>query len=475
MAKAQDGSLKAPDDAGAWTSPRGMRGWTLGLAAVCLMLPALGSAGVIVDGHLTPADNSYRLVATDSDLGRLYAAREGKILYLLMWVEPKVNDNVFGDQGVDDAALQAAGWTKHTFDDLIHSDHVELSLDCGSLSFDWKQDYAYDADGDEDPLEHDWLSDANGPDGKGPTPPIVASASSLQWNLQNSLWDPTLGGTRTKGDTLSSPPLDSYPIFDAPRQWEWVDQYETAIDVSMCGCDDITIKVPSMHNSPAKANNPNPSIAATLLPMTAKAGPDRSVCLNGPVALDASGSDDPGCTAGRLYEWRRGATVVQAASTNPVYNPPTSTPGFNTYTAVVTCVVPTCSKQDDVDVLVRDCSLAVKFGSFGAVRLDGQAGVEVRWDTVAEAGTVGFEVRRGPTAQGPWTKLGTVLAAGPGSSYKLVDPGVSATQQVWYVIQELVASGSGDATTPFAPATPDAAGSATRTRSRQLGSLHVAH
>ncbi len=234
------------------------------------------TAGVpTVDGLYSGDEaNYYVLGSADGGRGTLYYNLVGDTLYLLMRVDPSVNDNVFGDKNDPDdvAYLADAGWTspKHRFKDLVKSDHVEFVLSCGSNSWNWKQDYAdYDSGTDT------WFSDYTGDDGYGTPPPgLIASASSLVWNLNNSPWDITLGGTRTSDKTYKSPfhsstPDElpaSYPGFDTDFQWEWAVIYETSIDISVCGGDDILVGVPSAHNSPPKDGTEDVPISPTVIP-----------------------------------------------------------------------------------------------------------------------------------------------------------------------------------------------------------------
>ena len=283
------------------------------------------TAGVpTVDGLYSGDEaNYYVLGSADGGRGTLYYNLVGDTLYLLMRVDPSVNDNVFGDKDDPDdvAYLADAGWTspKHRFKDLVKSDHVEFVLSCGSNSWNWKQDYAdYDSDTDT------WFSDYTGDDGDDTPPPgLIASASSLVWNLNNSPWDITLGGTRTSDKTYKSPfhsstPDElpaSYPGFDTDFQWEWAVIYETSIDISVCGGDDILVGVPSAHNSPAKDDKEDVPISPTVIlssspeptqtptPSTPPSNPPRIVtdkeavalpeCQKAEVRLFVSGAGDP--------------------------------------------------------------------------------------------------------------------------------------------------------------------------------------
>ena len=239
-----------------------------------------------VDG-LYSGDEAYyaELAQADNGRGVLYYSRIGDTLYLLMRVDPDVNDNVFGMPAMDSAYVQSVGWTTHAFLHLLTSDHMEFSLSCGGNSWTWAQDYLYDADGDKDPHEADWLSDPYGNDGGGAPPPGIASASSLQWNMNHTLWDVTLNGSRTSSLNYKSPdPILNYPGYDSVHRWEWALIYEMSVDVSACGADDIIVEVISAHNSPSKDGNEDVSVAATTVP-------DPPEACTGPIYLEADQDD----------------------------------------------------------------------------------------------------------------------------------------------------------------------------------------
>ncbi|NOX62558.1 MAG: hypothetical protein GXP42_11540, partial [Chloroflexi bacterium] len=249
--------------------------------------PAAVLSAPTVDGlYSGDESNYYVLGSADNGRGTLYYNRVGNTLYLLMRVDPSVNDNVFGEKGVDDAYVQSVGWAaRHTFKDLWKSDHIALSAQCGSQTWTWAQDYLYDADNDGDPLEADWLSDPYGNDGDATSvPPGLTAASSLMWNLnwniQNSGWDITLGGARGSGNKpeqeYKSPyvnnggsetaPAYSGFLDDGTSKWEWAMVYEMSFDVSACGNNDIIVGVTSAHNSPSKDGDEDVPVTPTPVP-----------------------------------------------------------------------------------------------------------------------------------------------------------------------------------------------------------------
>jgi len=196
---------------------------------------------------------------------------------------------------------------------------------------------------------------------------------------------------------------------------------------------------------------------------TADAGAGASVCEMQPVTLDASGSTDPGCPGGLVYEWRDGATVVRPADPDPTWSPPTAIAGTATYTVMVSCAGPPgCEASNDVTVEVRACALAVRFDVYRAV-VQRDGGVLVTWRTLEEDGTLGFVVERVVTADGSFVAAGDHEAGGPGFRYEVRDTDVAKGAHAWYRIVELTSRGRGDATPAFRPARTDESG-ASRTR-----------
>jgi hypothetical protein len=252
-------------------------------AALMILTTAVVSAGPtatpIVDGRLY-GDNdiaNYDVLAEAlGGRGTLYYKLEGSTLYAAVVVSSSVNDNVFACKKNcgDDGYLTDAEWLGgpgHSFDDLWGSDNLGLSFSCGGTTWTWQQGYLYDADGDRDPLESDWLSDeldGSGGSGAGTAPPGTVSRSTLQWNMNNSSWKVNYGGRSY--NSYKSPDGDDDDALDdeegwkttwywytptLPNQgWEWRMGYELSLDVSACS-DSWELDVISAHNSPSKDGN----------------------------------------------------------------------------------------------------------------------------------------------------------------------------------------------------------------------------
>jgi hypothetical protein len=192
---------------------------------------------------------------------------------------------------------------------------------------------------------------------------------------------------------------------------------------------------------------------AVVPPPAAAAGPDSHACFGTAVTLDGGGSSAGTCPGGLLYEWRQGTTVVRPASTDPTWNPPTTTTGSVTYTLVVWCAgLPGCLASDEVELTVDPCTLSVHFGRLAARRLAaGEAsGVRVEWETLAEDRTAGFALERGPARDGPFASIALVTARGSGSSYVHHDLDAAVAGPTWYRLVELTDDGRGDVSPAFA-------------------------
>jgi hypothetical protein len=242
------------------------------LFSLVLMIPFMVSAQPTTNGRfLGDGDNAlYNLAGiAEANSGYLFTYAGPDSIYALMRVDPSFNDNVFGDSGnngVDTAYVDSVNWnTTRSWKTLYNSDFNEWHMECGDNVFQWKQDYLADLDHDRLPRqatdgEADFTSDNTTDQGDGTQPPGLLSASSLQWNMNHSTWDVTMGGTRTSWDTYKSPvgfPTNGYPFYDPATGWEWSMNYEIAFPRSVCGPEDISIWVVSAHNSPIKEGDPD--------------------------------------------------------------------------------------------------------------------------------------------------------------------------------------------------------------------------
>ena len=86
--------------------------------------------------------------------------------------------------------------------------------------------------------------------------------------------------------------------------------------------------------------------------------------------------------------------------------------------------------------------------------------VTVRWSTASELNTAGFNVLRGDTSDGPFTRVNPELipaANDPlvGGSYIFTDTGVSFSQTYYYRIEEVEFGGSTSLQPDLGTATPE--------------------
>ena len=214
----------------------------------------------------------YEVLAENEEgRGTLYYYLQNNALYMAVVVDPSVNDNVFDKFKVTDY-ISSAGWNRgagRTGYELVGSDHLEFSFtrtkDRVTETLTWHQDYVYDADGDGDPMEADWLSDADGDDGSGTPPAGLVSRSSLQWNMNNSPWvsdHPEYFNGSGRQAPWKSPHddensvTDGYPQWDSVNQWEWALVYEMKIPLDRV-TGTMEFRVNSAHNSPSKDGDEN--------------------------------------------------------------------------------------------------------------------------------------------------------------------------------------------------------------------------
>jgi len=265
---------------------------------------------------------------TGGSRGKLYAAQEGSTVYLALVVDETVNDNICGTKSGqppnDSDYMASANWDAvHTCERLIGSDHLEIGVQCG-VEYDWFQDLVYAADGADDsadPNNETWLSDENGPDGAiTALPPALTSASSTQWNLNNTTWDMTLGGSRTSSDEWKSPDRgtvgdvtdDGWPKppeadgfatnANGDLDWEWPLVYEISFDASNC-TEPMTVNPGSSHNSPAKDDEEDMPFDPVVLTdygdapdsygtLTASNGPSHPLLFGSQLGLGATQSSE---------------------------------------------------------------------------------------------------------------------------------------------------------------------------------------
>ena len=136
------------------------------------------------------------------------------------------------------------------------------------------------------------------------------------------------------------------------------------------------------------------------------------------------------------------------------------------------------SRQTPWDIGADDAlgTTAVELQSFGARAAD--AAVDLEWRTASELRNLGFHLYRGPSAEGPWTRLTSSLIPGLGSSpigqtYSFLDPGLQNGVTYFYRLEDVDSSGvstlhgpvsatpqAGASSPPADPSPPDTAGAA---------------
>jgi Peptidase family C25 len=263
--------------------------WARGvLATMIVMAVSASSARAVTVNGLFFGDGDYQqylLLANDTgggSRGKIYYYLDGNTIYLALVASKTVNDNVFGVKNGspnDGAYMSSAGWSPvHSFQRLYGSDHAIFGIECGATGStpDWgfTMDLLYDADGDADPAEADFIGDPFGGDGAVTAlPPDFMSSTSIAWNMNNTAWDVTLGGARTSVDNYKSPDQgttgtvldDSYVLTDnstlaanwnANVMWEWPLVYEFSFTWTSCTTN-IFVSPGTSHNSPPKSGDQN--------------------------------------------------------------------------------------------------------------------------------------------------------------------------------------------------------------------------
>lgn len=169
------------------------------------------------------------------------------------------------------------------------------------------------------------------------------------------------------------------------------------------------------------------------------------------------------------------AIVSDAGSTAVVWEG--DAPGGGPVTVVVTATLgavgvltstattfwgPGLTAQVDSAEVQVDSPLAVQVASFTAMPAGQHA--RLAWETASELNNLGFNLYRGPTADGPWTQVNAELipSAAPGSTfgqaYQFIDPAALSPGVTWYGLEAVdvlgAASGVGLASLELAAVTP---------------------
>ncbi len=259
----------------------------IALTVIVISAVSAGEGGVPTVNGLFYGDGDvdrYVYLAESPGRAKLYYYLDDSNEFFVAGViDRAVNDNVFGDTSdpTDQLYVQSAGWDgdfdEHNFEALYLSDSMTFRLICegGGYSNQFRQGFLYDADGDGDPNEADWLSSPADPGQNSPL--ALLTASSMMWNMNNFAgggspsWDVTL---TTQGDpprttmlTYKSPGdgadddsvLDEigYPAsgpitYDTANGWEWPLVYEWNGLLDVCNGSAISVQIVTAHNSPSK-------------------------------------------------------------------------------------------------------------------------------------------------------------------------------------------------------------------------------
>ena len=192
-----------------------------------------------IDGLLDP---EYDLLVSTA-VGDVYVFEDASFFYFTLEVSRSLNENVF-----QPVPGKPPGWTStHTFAHLLNSDALGVVLrdSTHNIVYDFVIDYLYDtgSGGVTDPTR--WASGVAGPDGSADVGAPSASASSLEWNLENTTFDFTNGG-QPQSDWISPPEPAADP-------WEYKMSYEFKVDkTAFLTNNSNSIEFDYIHNSPSK-------------------------------------------------------------------------------------------------------------------------------------------------------------------------------------------------------------------------------
>ncbi len=83
----------------------------------------------------------------------------------------------------------------------------------------------------------------------------------------------------------------------------------------------------------------------------------------------------------------------------------------------------------------------------------------IRWVTQTEEDSFGYDVFRGPTEQGPFTRITPLPIASAGSTdipqrYHFVDQGIEADTVYWYYVESISLTGRRERVTPVYASKP---------------------
>ncbi len=200
------------------------------------------------------------------------------ILYGVMVVDRNFNDNAFdGDRKnpTDNSTyMGSAGWSDawggkaRSFFALTNSEYVTFNLKVDGNTYEWGQYYAAE-NNNLLPESQDWAKGAIF-DSNVPLSLSLTSASSIIWNMNNSVWANEGYVIQSNGD-WKSPYVDEFPddvtkvdgypypvsepiTFNYLYQWEWPMVYEFSVDLTDVLGVSKTIEILTglSHHSPSK-------------------------------------------------------------------------------------------------------------------------------------------------------------------------------------------------------------------------------
>lgn len=424
------------------------------LAATCLLFISflqLGFSQPAIDGRINAADaalygSAFKTYWTATVRGSLYMYDDDTDIYFAWKTTRSFNDNVYSTNSND---VKYAGWSKHSFGDLLRSDHLVFKMKNNLSVFvlDVDLDYLFEQSG----VYKSGLATGSGAhqyDGRSGTGAshVTAHKTSLEYDIYTAGW----ANWATK-----SPP---YPEAD---YWVYEIIYEFKVSKAVFGANTFgDADVLDSHNSPAKdsgvptlviddgivmCQNINENMTYTLEVKnigTQNMTNTVLVLTYDPYHTFVSSSPSP--SVGN-YQWNIGTLIPN-----------------QTFTLTVTCLVgnsPNDTIQLSGEVTASSSSGTVKISalektsncqpfpvelvSFTSNTI-GKA-VQLKWRTATEVNNFGFEVQRS-TEEKNWNALAFVAGHGTSNTpndYSYTDATAAMTgSTVSYRLKQIDRDGS---------------------------------
>lgn len=193
-------------------------------------------------------------------------------------------------------------------------------------------------------------------------------------------------------------------------------------------------------------------VAAAIIDLSAERSGDDVLLTWTPTSVDTQGAP-LNALAYRVYGHPTDGSFTPGPATmlDEVAAPPFTHLGAGndptTYTYLVTAIGDNCWKRESAGSnRVTSQPLAINLALFTATALEDE--VLVQWETASEVDNLGFNLYRGPAAEGPWTQLNAALipslapGSGLGYSYDYLDRAVTPGMTYYYLLESIDLAGT---------------------------------